>query len=181
MRLFVGLPIPLEVARALVRLAASIELPKGRRVQAEDIHLTLMFLGEAEESVLPLIERELATLKAPSLKLRLTGMGTFPRAGVLFADVEPSRALLQLQTKVAEGMARCGFVPEERAYRPHLTLARFRGRLRLNEAKRILPPYLQKRFDVSAIYLYRSRPERTGPRYEVLAYMDLAKIPERET
>jgi len=46
-RLFLGLPVPPELT--LTRLARAIELPKGRWTATENIHLTLVFLGEVRK------------------------------------------------------------------------------------------------------------------------------------
>jgi RNA 2',3'-cyclic 3'-phosphodiesterase len=169
MRLFLGLPIPSELAEALTRLTRAIELPKGRRAAPENIHLTLVFLGEVAEPTLPHIERELSGLNFASFQLKLTSLNTFPRAGVLFAEVEPTRPLLDLQAKVAASMARCGFAAEDRPYQPHITLARFHGPLRLNKSQHALPPSLQRSFIADTVNLYRSNPTPTSPHYEILA------------
>lgn len=169
MRLFVGLPVPPELARALARLAGSIELPKGRRTLPEDMHLTLAFLGEVDESALGPIERELAALHFVPLRLGIIGLGSFPRAGILFAEIEPAPALLKLQARIAGGMRRCGFALDDRPYHPHLTLARFHGQLRLGEEQRTLPSSLCAGFRVATVNLYRSRLSQSGARYEVVA------------
>jgi 2'-5' RNA ligase len=175
MRLFLGLPIPSELAHALTRLTQTIELHKARRTTPENIHLTLVFLGEVAELALPHIERELFELTFAPLQLKLTGLNTFPRAGVLFVEVEPTRALLHLQTNVAAAMARCGFTqknlqpPEARPYHPHITLARFRGQLHLNQNQRILQPAFQRSFSADTINLYRSNTTAAGPHYQILA------------
>lgn len=173
MRLFVGLPVPSALAQALVRFTQKIELPEARRTPPENIHLTLVFLGEAAESAVPSIERELSKLTFASLQLKLTDLNTFPRAGVLFGEVEPSPALLQLQATVAESMARCGFAQESRPYHPHLTLARFRGPLRLS--KHVLPASLQRSFRVGTINLYRSKLSPNGAHYEVLVQRNTSR------
>lgn len=169
MRLFVGLPVPAELARALARLAASIELPKGRRTSPEDMHLTLAFLGEVDESLLGPIERELAALRFAPLQVKVTGLGPFPRPGVLFAQLDPAPALVRLQVRVAEGMRRCGFAPDDRPYHPHLTLARFHGRLKPveNQLDQRFSPWAG--FRVEIVNLYRSKPSPSGVRYEILA------------
>ncbi len=178
MRLFLGLPIPPELAQALTRLTRAIELPKGRWTAPENIHLTLVFLGEVAEPTLPPIERELSELNFAPFQLKLTSLNTFPRAGVLVAEVEPTRSLLHLQAKVAASMARCGFAPENpeapqapeaRPYHPHITLARFHGSLRLNKSQHALPPSLQRSFRADTVNLYRSNLTPTGSNYEILA------------
>jgi 2'-5' RNA ligase len=169
MRLFLGLPIPPELAQGLTRLARAIELPKGRRTAPENLHLTLVFLGEVAEPTLPYIEQELSELNFAPFQLKLTSLNTFPRAGVLVAEVEPNPSLLHLQAKVAAATARCGFAPEDRPYQPHITLARFRGPLRFNKSQHTLPPSLQRTFTADTVNLYRSDLTPAGSHYEILA------------
>ncbi|MCU1249158.1 MAG: 2-5 ligase [Edaphobacter sp.] len=169
MRLFLGLPIPPELAQALTRLTAAIELPKSRRTAAENIHLTLVFLGEVAEPTLTLIEQELSELAFAPFPLKFTSLNTFPLAGVLFAEIEPSPALLHLQAEVASSMRLCGFAPEARPYHPHITLARFHGPLRLSLGQRALSPSLHPSFIADTVNLYRSHLTPTRPRYEILA------------
>ncbi len=175
MRLFIGLPIPPELAQALARRTQSIELPKGRRTAPENLHLTLVFLGEVAEPTLPPIELELSELTFAPFPLKLASLNTFPRAGVLVAEVEPARPLLDLQTKVTDAMARCGFPPEDRPYHPHISLARFHGPLRLNKVQQTLPPSLQRSFIADTVNLYRSHLTPTGAHYRILAQKKSAK------
>jgi 2'-5' RNA ligase len=168
MRLFLGLPIPSELAQALTRLTRAIELPKGRCTAPENLHLTLVFLGEVAEPTLPPIQQELSELQFAPFPLKLSSLSTFLRAGVLFAEVEPTRPLLHLQAKAAASMARCGFAPEDRPYHPHITLARFHGPLRLNKSQQALPPSLQRSFRADTVNLYLSHLTPTGAHYEIL-------------
>ncbi|HWW96148.1 MAG TPA: RNA 2',3'-cyclic phosphodiesterase [Edaphobacter sp.] len=168
MRLFLGLPVPSELAQGLTRLARTIELPKGRVTAPENLHLTLVFLGEVAEPTLPRIEQELFELTFAPFQIKLISLNTFPRAGILFVEVEPTRPLLHLQAKVAASMARCGFAPEDRPYHPHLTLARFHGSLRLSKSQQALPPSLQRSFTADTVNLYRSNLIPTGAHYEIL-------------
>jgi 2'-5' RNA ligase len=176
MRLFLGLPIPPELAQALARRTQTIELPKGRRIPPENLHLTLVFLGEVAEPALPPIEGELSELTFAPFPLKLTSLNTFPRAGVLIAEVEPGRPLLHVQTKVAEAMDRCGFPPEDRPYHPHITLARFHGPLRLSKAHQALSPALQRSFVADIVNLYRSNLSPTGAHYQILAQKNSTKL-----
>jgi 2'-5' RNA ligase len=181
MRLFLGLPIPHELAQALTRLTQAIELPKGRRTAPENLHLTLVFLGEVAEPKLPPIEQELFELHFAPFPLKLTSLNTFPRAGILFAEVEPTRPLLHLQAMLAASMTRCGFAPEDGAYHPHVTLARLHGPLRLNKSQQALPPSLQRSFRADTVNLYRSNLSPTGAHYEILAQKKATKPNESIT
>ena len=175
MRLFLGLPIPSELSQALTRLTRAIEFPKGRPTAPENLHLTLVFLGEVAEPKLRHIEQELSKLNFAPFPLKLTSLNTFPRAGVLVAEVEPTRPLLHLQAKLAAAMARCGFPPEDRPYHPHITLARFHGPLRLNRNQQALPPSLQRSFTADTVNLYRSHLTPTGAHYEILTQKKASK------
>lgn len=133
------------------------------------IHLTLLFLGEVGEERPPAVLQALGGLKSTPLEIRLTRLDTFPRAGVLFVDVEPAPRLLQLQAQVSTRMTQCGFALEPRPYHPHITLARLRRPVRLIGKRLILPPELQRNISVNEVNLYRSHTTPAGAHYEVLA------------
>ena len=169
MRLFVGLPVPDALAQGLARTARALDLPNARWTPAENLHLTLFFLGQVSEDKLPMILGELGQLDFAPLELRFTQLGCFPRAGILFADLEPTPTLLRLQADVALGMVKCGFASDARPYHPHVTLARMRSPMRLDSRLTALTSQLQQRFTVAAVNLYRSQTLSTGAQYEIIA------------
>ncbi len=175
MRLFIGLPIPAELASALARHARTISLPKARWTAPENIHLTLVFLGEVAEQKLTSIKHELDELDSAPFPIRLTNLNTFQRAGVLVAEVDPAPKLLHLQAQIASRMVRCGFSLEDHPYHPHITLARFHGPLRLSDKQRTLPALLQRSFSSDTVNLYRSNLTPTGAHYDVLAQKKCSK------
>lgn len=169
MRLFIGLPIPDHLTHALAHHARTLAFANASWTAAENMHLTLVFLGEVEEDRLPALRYELDELHWTPFQIQLTRLGSFSRAGVLFVEVEPTQRLLQLQVQVAAGMVRCGFALEERAYHPHITLARLRQPARSIAEHTALPASLQRSFLADAVNLYRSHAAPAGSRYEVLA------------
>jgi 2'-5' RNA ligase len=175
MRLFIGLPVPAELANTLARHARTISLPKARWTVPENIHLTLVFLGEVAEQRLTSIKHELDELDAAPFPIRFTNLNTFARAGVLVAEADPTPSLLRLQAQIASRMDRCGFPPEDRPYHPHITLARFHGSLRLSNSQGTLPASLQRSFSADTVNLYRSNQTPTGPHYEILAQKQSSK------
>jgi 2'-5' RNA ligase len=133
LRLFVAIDLPEDVRESLGRLQSDLrrhDLSGLRWTRPDGIHLTLKFLGETPASSLPAIKGALARAVrgAPSFHLALGAPGTFgnrrgPR--VLWLDVEGDvEPLQQLQAAVERELAAAGFGPEERAFSPHLTLAR---------------------------------------------------------
>lgn len=98
-------------------------LERGRFTLSENLHLTLVFLGEAD---LDAAKSCLHRLQAAPFEIVIAGLGRFRQPGgdVLWAGVQPKEGLLRAQ-KNLEALARqAGFPVEHRPYRPHLTLAR---------------------------------------------------------
>ena len=125
-RLFFALWPDEAAARALAALASSLAgEARGKPVPVEKIHATLVFLGEVRD------ERRAEALEAASrirpraFELVLDRVGAFRRAGVAWAGTSaPPERLLELQSKLEARLRDRGFGLEERAYTPHITLAR---------------------------------------------------------
>lgn len=135
MRLFVAFHLPAVVRRAVGErmLAMGERLPAARWVGRENLHLTLVFLGEVGDERRPALEAALTRpfAAAAPFMLRLAGAGTFPRerpARVAWVGVEIDRgleALRRLQAAVTEAAAAAaGVEVDRRPYTPHLTVAR---------------------------------------------------------
>ena len=132
MRLFVGLEIPEPSRRDLRRRLDGLRdrLPRARWVDLDNVHLTLLFLGETAENDVPALSAGLrrAFARCPPLELRLASGGTFPPgrpARVAWVGVDAPPELMTLQADVTQAAVdSLGFEPEERAYHPHVTLAR---------------------------------------------------------
>ena len=128
-RLFVSLDLPSSVAAALVRLDP--HLPGVRWVRAEQLHLTLAFLGPvpsaAEERLHPL----LAAIRFGHFFLPLQGIGSFTSRGqpnVIWLGVGAGHPhLFQLHKRVVDAALAAGLKPDLRPWKPHLTLARCQG------------------------------------------------------
>ena len=171
MRLFIGIGFPALVAEALAKSARSL-VPQSQSARIRwtppaNMHVTLSFLGQVHEARRGAIEQALAAIHASSLPIELHGIGSFERAGALFADVKKSPALLALAEQVIAAMEACGFAREDRPYSPHVTLARTRDRLRLRSEKSQDPAFHQS-FDATEFRLYQSLTLPGGAQYEVL-------------
>jgi 2'-5' RNA ligase len=102
-------------------------------VRAENIHLSLKFLGDVDDAREPVLRTALERCAGARggeprpLALQVTGFGVFPdyqRPRVLWAGVTPEPGLELLQHGVEQAFAPLGFPTEARAFRPHVTLAR---------------------------------------------------------
>lgn len=128
LRLFVAIPLPDPLRRALALLGGGI--PGASWVAEENLHLTLCFLGETDEGTAADIDEALAGLLAPAAEVQVAGMGQFgegERARLLYAGVARTPALVHLQERVEAAVVRGGGPREKRKFAPHVTLARLKG------------------------------------------------------
>jgi len=179
MRLFVAIVPP---PAALDELSAVVEplrvaAPELRWASSASWHLTLAFLGEVDERLLPELNTRLqrAAGRHPSRELTIAGAGAFPsatRARVLWAGIRAdSRGLAALAASVAAAARRAGAPPpdEGRKYRPHLTLARCREPAAVAELIQPLAAFSGAPWTAQSIHLIHSILSSRGPRYEGVA------------
>lgn len=127
MRLFIAIEIPDDLKKIFGSLRADI--PGARWVAAEQIHLTLAFLGEVEEAAVESLNSEIAGIQLHEFKLCFSGTGCFPnrhRPRVLWIGLEPEPRLDDLASRVRAAVLACGIPQEGRPFSPHVTLARFK-------------------------------------------------------
>ena len=171
MRLFVALALPAPARARLAAWAADAAPAAMRRVPAENLHVTIAFLGSRPDDDTPALARVLAEVARPVGPLAVDGALWLPprRPGVLSVALRAGPALGELHADLVAGLGRAiGFQPERRALRPHVTVARARGRERLRAvALDHEPPALE--FEADALVLYRSHTGAGGSRYEPLA------------
>lgn len=126
-RLFIAIELPDPVKRDLVRLRK--EIPGARWVAPDQLHLTLAFLGELEDTTGEQLQRALSGIAEPAFSLDFSGVGCFPdrrRPRVLWVGLKHSPHLESLAAKVRSAALECGVPQEERPFSPHITLARLR-------------------------------------------------------
>jgi 2'-5' RNA ligase len=175
MRLFVGIPLAEETREELAALEARLRAraPKLRWSKPGLWHVTLQFLGHASAEQHEAVKARLAEVSAAPVPIELEQLSCFERAGVLHLGVRLTPQLVALQQRVTRATGQCGFAPEERAYQPHITLARSRrneDRRKVAElAKSVAHSPRFTRFVAHAFVLHESFPGPAGSRYEVRA------------
>jgi len=130
-RLFVALEIPCAVRDNLAALIKDLRItaPKARWVRPGNIHVTLKFIGEVLPDKLVSIRDALSNVRSESpVDLNFRGLGYFPNAkrpSVLWAGIDASPNLQSLAGAIDCSLEKLGFPREQRAFVPHLTIARF--------------------------------------------------------
>ena len=190
LRLFIALNLPEAVQKGLAAVQQNLQPLTGslvKWVEPKNMHLTLEFLGDVDDSQVALLKEILQQTAGdcPAINLSLKGVGAFPHwrsprviwVG-LAGDIHP---LKQLQNNLHQALLKQGFRLEHKAFKPHLTLGRVKQRfqsksafpanvnldLEKTAAKQtgLLKPEV---FTLNRVELMQSVLTREGPIYTVL-------------
>ena len=184
MRVFVAIPVPDDVRRALGEFIAKLHrtCPQARWVRTEGMHVTLKFIGEAGEEKVEQIKAAIAVVRsAAPVELRFHNAGFFPNPKhprVFWAGIDATPNLAEIAQAIESQLESFGIPREARAFRPHLTLARFNsqeGVPKLGEALAQLAPFDFGATTARQFHLYQSVLKRGGAEYTVLADFDFVK------
>ena len=146
LRLFVAIELPEAVTwhiGEVIRRLRQQELSGIRWVRPKGVHLTLKFLGNVPESQVQSIVDAMgrASEGVAPFVVQVQGVGVFPHPRaprVLWVGIQGDLApLVQLHERLEEALEARGFVREQRAFSPHLTLGRMRERLSPTEVQRL--------------------------------------------
>ena len=97
----------------------------GRRVPAENFHVTLAFLGDQPATLFDAIVRVGAAIVATPFELTLNRFGYWPKPRAFWiGPTETPPALARLADDLWDGMEALGLPREQRLFKPHVTLAR---------------------------------------------------------
>ncbi|MEM2109203.1 MAG: RNA 2',3'-cyclic phosphodiesterase [Candidatus Odinarchaeota archaeon] len=157
-----------------VKKSVEDENVKIKFVEDNNLHLTLKFLGEVEEDLIPRIVETLSNLKHPSFKVELRGVGYFtpsyPR--VLWIGIEEGgEKLSRLSAIIDDEISQLGFKKEGKNFTPHLTIGRIKyvkNRHRLADKIQGLKDTVLGSFNVENFKLKRSTLTPKGPIYETI-------------
>ena len=169
MRLFVAVPVPQELREKAAALGAGIMQDGVSAVRAENMHLTLKFIGETQDSELETIKERLADVKFAPFTCTLRGVGVFPNENyikVVWAGCESGGALERLAKDVIAALH--GHGADER-FSAHLTIARVKRKLDLRAFLEGHKEETLGAFEVAEFHLIQSVLGPGGPSYTTLA------------
>lgn len=194
MRLFLALDIPDPIRDRIARFVDGVSgfAPDARWAKPESLHVTLKFIGEQPESTVEQIKRALSMIESPAPEIHFRGYGFFPTAKsarVFWIGMEATPQLTELAVALDEKMPALGIPKEDRAFSPHLTLARGAGgsgsprrnkkdapnRIfqRLQEKLAALPAPEFGNMTPRSFFLYQSQISPKGSKYTKLLAFDL--------
>jgi 2'-5' RNA ligase len=175
LRLFTAIELTESARAAIAGEQRALGQGRGqlRLVRPEQMHLTLVFIGEVSESRAAAIADLMMTdLPVQPFRIGFGGLGAFPARGaprVLYLDVvNGMSAAIDLHDKVSDRLVSAGVWRDERPFHPHLTLGRWR------ESRPSDRPGVSARTEVAAVEvdrvtLFQSRLSSSGSAYTRLA------------
>jgi 2'-5' RNA ligase len=179
-RTFIAVAVADPVLRQLVALQHELRLaaPDVKWVDRENLHLTLKFLGEVNETDLYKVCKtaEQAVAEQAVFEMNLVGVGAFPtahRPRIIWAGVgSGADELSQMHHKIETAFRAQGYPREDRPFTPHLTLGRMRQpepTPQLAAALANLANWSGGVTQVQEILVMSSRLSPSGPTYSVMS------------
>ncbi len=182
-RTFIAIELPSPIQTHLYKETQGLRNKLGhqavRWVPAENIHLTLKFLGDVSRSNLEILSSMLAReiTQHPDFFMEISNFGVFPnvkRPRVIWAGIKAPESLYALQKGVERTTALLGYAPEQHPFHPHLTLGRMRQpvhsetrhTLRQQLAKASIPPLGS--IHVTSVTVFQSTLTPQGAMYRTL-------------
>jgi RNA 2',3'-cyclic 3'-phosphodiesterase len=189
LRLFIALDIDDEIRQRIGRFLEGVSgfAPDAHWVRLESVHITLKFIGEQPPEIVPALVEKLSDIRLPPFPLAFSGFGFFPSPKsprVFWIGIQAGPELQKLASTIDDATAQLGIPKEERAFSPHLTLARKSGgsgapRRQKDDGPNLVFQRLQAKLatmpapefgtmTAREFFLYQSQLSRTGARYTKL-------------
>jgi 2'-5' RNA ligase len=179
LRTFIAIPLPVEIRDNLAALQQQLarSVPDVKWVEHENLHVTLVFLGDVRNEEIPAVcsaaqEAVAATRPFPII---VQGLSCFPHPAnprILWAGIQlGGDEVRQVYDSVSLALQMLGFRGEERGFTPHITIGRTRSGRAGRAARDALPSHaaaLAGKTTVEEICIYSSEPGETGSHYQIL-------------
>lgn len=182
-RCFISVNLPDDAKAAINSIVTELKKTGAdvKWVNAENIHLTLKFLGDTDEQLIPRISdalcKKLSHYKA--FYIKIADAGCFPsekRPRVVWIGIEDSETLADIQKDVDDVLTDFGFSYEARSFSPHLTIGRVRSPKKVVELMDRFAEFRGKAFgrvEVNAVHIMRSELKPAGAEYSCLCRIPL--------
>lgn len=172
MRTFVAVDITNDSAlHSIKKIQTELKI-NAKPVELQNLHFTLLFLGDVVEESLVKIKNALQTLEFRSFDITFTHVGafpkpTFPRIVWIGIDQNDAEELTNLASKVVKILSPLGFKPDK-PFKPHVTIFRVKNKVsNISDGLKKINPFSFKQ-TISEIKLKNSILTSTGPLYSDL-------------
>ena len=163
-RYFVSITLPADIQKQMDEILPESRL--WRKTDRKQLHLTLRYIGDADDATVKEIERRLSKIDIPEFKLRLKEIGFFPEKGrirVIWIGVEKSSTLMELQSLADKAVSDVLKIESEYSFTPHITLARTKRKVKKEEVLSVMTEFdTDLECEVNSFQLMESRQGREG-------------------
>ena len=183
LRAFIALEIPSGIHQAIekktAQLRSRLSASLVRWVPAENVHLTLKFLGDVSPANLEMLEQMLSAevSQHQPFEMEFGGLGAFPnpkRPRVIWIGIQAPSGLEVLQHGIEAATATLGYPNDQRSFSPHLTIGRVKQNVGPTGMQKIRMALEETTVGplgitpVSAVHLFKSDLKPTGAEYTKL-------------
>jgi 2'-5' RNA ligase len=182
-RTFIAVPVPVQdrLIKILNELKHDFREDKIKWVEPENLHLTLFFLGDTDEEIIPSVSSALirSTSRFNEFNLRLVSLGIFKNLknpSVMWIGIEGYQTLTEIKKNLEKELVKLGFEIQKRDFVPHLTLARPKWIKNKNKLGVWLDRYndrLIQEVIITKVMYYESLLTRNGPIYKPIQEIKL--------
>jgi 2'-5' RNA ligase len=185
MRAFIAIDIPSEIKDRigeLINECKDIKYSQVKYVEIENLHITLKFLGEIEKDTLGPLLDDFSKISPPVTALSIFSAGAFPGMDlpkVAWVGIRENTSFSKAFEEIENVAQKYGFIPEERDFHPHITIARIKGRV-VNEWVKVIKKYSSFEFGnfvPDGFSIYKSDLNKFGPVYTRLAFFPFKEDP----
>jgi len=177
-RCFIAIELSEEIKNTLAKIEKELEktIYGVKWVEPGNIHLTLKFLGYIEKDIVEKIKEILKEIAAgmKPFKIKLSSVGAFPSPSqprVIWVGIdEGKKESTEIANLIEEKVSPLGIEKENRAFHPHLTLARVKFLKDKSSVKNAFASSKVPQVEMTAtkITLFQSTLSPEGPTYSPL-------------
>ena len=177
MRAFIAVELSEEVRAKLSEFATALDFEGVKPVEAENLHITLFFLGEIDDRTRGKVIDAMEKVSAKPFTLQVSGAGVFPNPNfirVAWAGCEATE-LKEIYSQLSPEMRKLRYKIEQ--FNPHVTVARVKSPEAKSRVQEVLKKFEKKKFgscEVAKILLKKSVLTPGGPVYETVYEKPLA-------
>ena len=155
-----------ETRKQIIRINQSIKTSDLKKVKQENLHITLVFLGNVDTESEVLIRQRVKDVSVQPFVLHFDRLDYWRKPRILCLSTQQLHSqLIMLVDSLKREVEQCGIKTEERPYKPHITLAR-------KAHKAIEIDALSIKWPVQALCLVESCSTPDGVHYQVLQRWD---------
>jgi RNA 2',3'-cyclic 3'-phosphodiesterase len=191
MRIFIAVELPSKTREKIDTIITYLknQLPNQslKWVGAENLHLTVKFIGEFPEEKLSNVTNIIDEVLAhqPAFSISIEGLGMFPNSDnprVIWLGIRGGDPLISIHQQLNQSLAQIGVKPDQRPLSPHLTIARVRQGVNRSTLSQIGISLSEFRVDpldsilIDHMSLFQSILKPTDPHYKILYSQQLNQV-----